>query len=90
MFSLPFLTSWMDWVLLILLVLAVVSAILSVEHPNLMYAVLFLLSLNILLSIVYYLLGAPFVAFFQLFIYAGAIVVFFVITIMLTRGGKWE
>jgi len=83
-------TTWIDWVILILLVLTVISAILSVEHPNLVYAVLFLLALNVLLSVVYYLMSAPFVAFFQLFIYAGAIIVFFLITIMLTYGGKWE
>jgi len=83
-------TTWIDWIILLLLALIIISAVLSVEHPNLVYAVLFLLVVNVLLSIIYYLMGAPFVAFFQIFIYAGAIIVFFLITIMLTHGGKWE
>jgi NADH:ubiquinone oxidoreductase subunit 6 (subunit J) len=32
-------------------------------------------------------MGAPTVALFQLAIFAGAVVVFFVITVMLTQGG---
>jgi NADH:ubiquinone oxidoreductase subunit 6 (subunit J) len=35
-------------------------------------------------------LGAPTVALFQLAIFAGAVVVFFVVTIMFTRSGSME
>jgi NADH:ubiquinone oxidoreductase subunit 6 (subunit J) len=38
----------------------------------------------------YYMMGAPMVSLFQLAIFAGAVVVFFVITVMLTSGGDME
>jgi NADH-quinone oxidoreductase subunit J len=73
--------------LLVLLTIVIVSALLSVSSKNIVYAVVFLLCTNISLGIVYYMMGAPTVALFQFAIFAGAIVVFFVITIMLTQGG---
>lgn len=74
----------------ILLALAVVSAFLVVSDPNIVYAVVFLLGLNVFLGILYYMLGAPMVSLFQLAIFAGAIVVFFLLAVMLTRGGRME
>jgi NADH:ubiquinone oxidoreductase subunit 6 (subunit J) len=35
-------------------------------------------------------MGAPTVALFQLAIFAGAVVVFFIITVMFTRAGEME
>jgi NADH-quinone oxidoreductase subunit J len=75
---------------IILLSLAVISAFLAVAMPNIVYGVVFLLCTNVALGILYYMLGAPTVALFQLAIFAGAIVVFFVITVMLTRAGVME
>lgn len=76
--------------LIILLSLTVLSAFLAVSDPNIVYGVIFLLCANILLGIIYYMLGAPMASLFQLAIFAGAIVVFFIITVMLTRGGEME
>ncbi len=76
--------------LIILLSLTLLSAFLAVSDPNIVYGVIFLLCTNILLGIIYYMLGAPMASLFQLAIFAGAIVVFFVITVMLTRGGEME
>ncbi len=73
---------------LAVLAVAVVSAIFAVGHKNIVYGVVFLLCSNVSLGILYYMLGAPTVALFQLAIFAGAIVVFFVITVMFTRGGN--
>lgn len=75
---------------IILLSLAVVSSFLAVSMPNIVYGVVFLLCTNVLLGILYYLVGAPTVALFQLAIFAGAIVVFFIITVMLTQAGRME
>lgn len=75
---------------IVLLSLAVVSAFLAVAMPNIVYGVIFLLCTNVVLGVLYYMLGAPTVALFQLAIFAGAIVVFFIITIMLTEAGKME
>jgi len=75
---------------IIMLALAVVSAFLAVAMPNIVYGVIFLLCTNVVLGVLYYILGAPTVALFQLAIFAGAIVVFFIITIMLTQAGRME
>jgi len=74
----------------ILLVIVVITALLAVSVPNIVYAVLFLLCTNVSLGILYYMMGAPMVSVFQLAIFAGAIVVFFLITVILTRGGEAE
>ena len=76
--------------LLLVLVLTVISAGLSVTMPNIVYGVFFLLCTNVALAIAYYILGAPTVALFQLAIFVGAIVVFFIITVMLTKSGDME
>ncbi len=75
---------------LFVLIVTVVSAGLAVTMPNIVYGVVFLLCTNITLAIVYYMIGAPTVALFQLAIFAGAVVVFFVITVMFTRAGEME
>ena len=74
----------------LILSLVLVSAVLAVTSKNIVYAVVALLSTNVTLGIAYYMMGAPMVALFQLAIFAGAVVVFFVITVMLTSGGDME
>ena len=76
--------------LLLVLIVTVVSAGLAVMMPNIVYGVVFLLCTNITLSIAYYMMGAPTVALFQLAIFAGAVVVFFIITVMFTKAGEME
>jgi NADH-quinone oxidoreductase subunit J len=68
----------------------VISAALAVTMPNIVYGVVFLLCTNVTLAIVYYMLGAPTVALFQLAIFAGAVVVFFVVAVMFTEAGDIE
>lgn len=76
--------------LILALALTVVSALLAVTSRNIVYGVVFLLCTNVSLGIVYYMLGAPTVALFQLAIFAGAVVVFFIITVMFTRAGRMD
>ncbi len=76
--------------LLLVLIVTVVSAGLAVMMPNIVYGVVFLLCTNITLAIAYYMMGAPTVALFQLAIFAGAVVVFFIITVMFTQAGEME
>ena len=76
--------------ILFVLIVTVVCAGFAVTMPNIVYGVVFLLCTNITLAIVYYMIGAPIVALFQLAIFAGAVVVFFVITVMFTRAGEME
>jgi NADH-quinone oxidoreductase subunit J len=76
--------------LILVLIVTVVSAGLAVMMPNIVYGVVFLLCTNITLAIAYYMMGAPTVALFQLAIFAGAVVVFFIITVMFTQAGEME
>ena len=76
--------------LIVALALTVFSALLAVTSVNIVYGVVFLLCTNVCLGIVYYMMGAPTVALFQLAIFAGAVVVFFVVTVMFTRAGRME
>ena len=76
--------------ILFVLGITIICAFLAVTHKNIVYGVLFLLFTNISLGITYFMLGAPTVALFQLAVFAGAIVVFFVITIMFTKAGIME
>lgn len=76
--------------MLFILSLVLVCAVLAVTSKNIVYAVVALLSTNVTLGMAYYMMGAPTVALFQLAIFAGAVVVFFVITVMLTSGGDME
>ena len=75
---------------IVLLSLSVVSAFLAVAMTNIVYGVVFLLCTNVALGILYYMVGAPTVALFQFAIFAGAIVVFFIVTVMLTQSGRME
>lgn len=75
---------------IVLLSLSVASAFLAVAMTNIVYGVVFLLCTNVALGILYYMVGAPTVALFQFAIFAGAIVVFFIVTVMLTQAGRME
>jgi NADH-quinone oxidoreductase subunit J len=74
--------------LILALAVTIVSAYLAVSSRNIVFGVVFLLCTNISLGVVYFMMGAPTVALFQVAIFAGAVVVFFVITVMFTQAGK--
>jgi NADH-quinone oxidoreductase subunit J len=75
---------------LFFLTITVASAFFAVSSKNIVYGVVFLLCANVSLGIVYYIVGAPLVALFQFAIFAGAIVVFFIITVMFTKAGEMD
>ena len=74
--------------LISVLTIVVVTAFLAVASRNIVYGVVFLLCSNVALGIAYYMMGAPTAALFQFAIFSGAIVVFFLITVMLTQAGQ--
>lgn len=67
-----------------LVVSTVVFAILAVEVEDLLQAVLFLWLMCVSIAGLFWLLGAPYVAVFQLIVYAGAVIVLFIAAVMLT------
>ena len=68
----------------ILMIAAIVLATLTVELRNLLHAVLSLCGMCIVIGIIYGMMNASYVMVFQLLIYAGAAMVFFLSVIMLT------
>lgn len=73
---------------IVFLAVTVVCAYFAVSSKNIVYGVVFLLCTNLSLGVVYFMMGAPTVALFQIAIFAGAVVVFFVVTVMFTQAGK--
>ncbi|MEM2942488.1 MAG: NADH-quinone oxidoreductase subunit J [Candidatus Bathyarchaeia archaeon] len=75
----------MDILELILLGAVCFFAILTVELKDLLYTVISLAAMAVSLGAVFWLLNAPYVAVFQILIYAGAVIVLFIVAVMLTR-----
>lgn len=69
---------------ILLIISAVILAALTVELKNLLHAVVCLSGMCIVIGTLYGILNAPYVMVFQLLIYAGAAMVFFLSVIMLT------
>ena len=63
--------------------LMLLSAFKTISHPHPAYGALYLALSMILLAGIFFLLGAPFLAGLQLIIYAGAVMVLFVMVLML-------
>lgn len=59
-------------------------ALLTVELKDILYAILSFCGMCILIGIMFWTLNAPYVAVFQLLVYAGAIVALFIAAVMLT------
>ena len=78
-------------VLIALLIAVAIFALLSVEAKDLLHAALYLAGASISLALIYLLLFAPWVAFFQLAIYTGAVTILLVAAVALTtRRGTGE
>jgi NADH-quinone oxidoreductase subunit J len=63
--------------------IAVLATIMVITNHNLIHALLYLVVSFLAIAVVFYLLGAPFVAALEVIIYAGAIVVLIIFVIMM-------
>jgi len=63
--------------------IAVIATMMTITRYNLVHALLYLVVSFLAISIVFYLLGAPFIAALEIIIYAGAIVVLMIFVIMM-------
>jgi NADH:ubiquinone oxidoreductase subunit 6 (subunit J) len=70
--------------LIVSVVLMIIFAILTIEMRDLLYSIFFFALMAISIAAFYWFLNAPYVAVFQLLIYAGAVVGLLVSAIMLT------
>ena len=70
----------------LLIAVTIVLALITVKSQDLTRAIMSFAVFNVSISMIYYLLGAPFVAVFQLLVYAGAVTVLFLVTLHTLRG----
>ena len=73
-----------DMLQIALIILTVLLALLTVELKDMLHAVLCMCGMCISIGALFWLLSAPYVAVFQLLVYAGAVIVLFIATVMLT------
>lgn len=70
---------------------AIVSTVLAISGRNAIHSLLFLILSLLAISVIFYLLSAPFIAALEVIIYAGAIMVLFIfVTMMLNIGLERE
>jgi NADH-quinone oxidoreductase subunit J len=67
---------------------AVLSTVLMLTRLNVVHALLYLIVSLLGVAVVFYVLGAPFVAALEIIIYAGAIMVLFVFAVMMLNLGE--
>lgn len=69
-------------------IIAIVATLLVITSKNTVHALLYFIVSLLAVSVIFYLLGAPFMAALEVIIYAGAIMVLFVFVIMMLNLGK--
>ena len=77
----------MNAVFYIAAAVAVVSTVMVVTRANAVYALVCLIVSLLSVALIFFVLGAPFIAALEVIIYAGAIMVLFVFTIMMLNLG---
>lgn len=74
----------------ILAAAVVIATLLAITARHTVHAIIYLATSFFALAAIFYLLGAPLVAVFEVIIYAGAIMVLFLFVIMMLDTGNWE
>jgi NADH-quinone oxidoreductase subunit J len=69
---------------------AVISTFLVITRTNAVHALLYLIVSLLSVAVIFFALGAPFIAALEVIIYAGAIMVLFIFVIMMLNPGKAE
>jgi NADH-quinone oxidoreductase subunit J len=67
--------------------MAVISTLLAITRKNAVHSLLYMIVSLIAVSVVFFVLGAPFIAALQVIVYAGAIMVLFIFVIMMLNQG---
>ena len=78
----------MEIVFYIAAVVAVLSTLMVIMQPDAVHALLYLIVSLLSVALIFFVLGAPFVAALEVIIYAGAIMVLFVFVIMMLNLGS--
>lgn len=77
----------MQGVFYVAAVIAILATILTITRTNPVHALLYLVVSLLAVAVVFYTLGAPFIAALEVIIYAGAIMVLFVFVVMMLNLG---
>lgn len=77
----------MDIIFYVAATVALVSTIMAITGRNAIHALLFLILSLLSISVIFYILGAPFIAALEVIVYAGAIMVLFIFVIMMLNVG---
>lgn len=76
---------FIDVIQILLIVVTIVLAILTIEIKDMLRAIVCLCGMGITIGLLFAILNAPYVAVFQLLIYAGAVIALFISVVMVTR-----
>jgi NADH-quinone oxidoreductase subunit J len=80
----------MNTVFYIAAIIALISTFMAITGKNAIHALLYLIISLLAISVIFYILGAPFIAALEVIIYAGAIMVLFIFVIMMLNVGLEE
>lgn len=69
-------------------IIAIVSTLMVITRKNAVHALLYLIVSLLSVSIIFFILGAPFIAALEVIIYAGAIMVLFIFVVMMLNLGS--
>jgi len=67
---------------------AFTGSVLAITNRNAIHALLFLILSLLAISVIFYILGAPFIAALEVIVYAGAIMVLFIFVVMMLNVGN--
>lgn len=77
----------MNTIFYIAAAIALFSTLMAITGRNAIHALLFLIVSLLSISVIFYILGAPFIAALEVIVYAGAIMVLFIFVIMMLNVG---
>ncbi|MGH9433824.1 MAG: NADH-quinone oxidoreductase subunit J [Terriglobia bacterium] len=78
----------MDWLFYLSAAVAIAATLMMLTRVNAVHALLYLIVSLLAVAVVFYVIGAPFVAALEVIVYAGAIMVLFVFVMMLLNLGR--
>ena len=73
----------MNTIFYITATVAIVSSLIAITNRNAIHALLYLILSLLSISVIFYIIGAPFIAALEVIVYAGAIMVLFIFVVMM-------
>ncbi len=87
----------MNTIFVIAALVALTGSVLAITNRNAIHALLYLIVSLLAISVIFYIMGAPFIAALEVIVYAGAIMVLFIFVVMMLNVGnekelekKWQ